>query len=214
MSVVQNESALALEKHAAGDYPLHEIVRSRWSPRAFSSRPVPMDKIGSLLEAARWSASASNGQPWRFIVVTNQQPDLHARFVDVLMEGNQKWAKNAPVLILGIVKRTSERNGKPNAYAWYDLGQSVSSLSLQATADGLHLHQMGGFHKDQAREAFAIPDDYEPVVAIALGYMGSVDELAEDLQERETMPRTRKPLDELVFGGDWGTPLAGITNLE
>lgn len=206
MTVRESASPLALEKQAASAYPLHDIIGSRWSPRYFSSQPVPKDKIGAMLEAARWAASSRNEQPWRFIVVTADQADLHDRFVGTLMEGNQKWAKDAPVLILGVAKRNWDHNGQPNNYAWYDLGQAVSALALQGIAEGVYIHQMGGFRKDDARAAFAIPEEFEPVVAIAAGYPGVIDEAPEEIRQRELSPRSRKPLNELVHGGDWGAP--------
>jgi nitroreductase len=197
---------MGLDKGAVTDYPLHELVRNRWSPRSFSAHSVPAEKLGSLLEAARWAASSRNEQPWRFIVVTQEDPEAFERGFSCLMEGNQKWNHNVPVLLFGVAKRHWSHNGNPNAYAWYDLGQAVANLALQAVAEGLAVHQMGGFHKDQVRELFAIPEDYEPVVAIAVGYRGELADLPEDQRQRETAPRSRKPLSELVFEGRWDQP--------
>jgi nitroreductase len=197
-------ATIALDKSAVTDYPLHELVRNRWSPRSFSSQPVSTEKLGSLLEAARWAASSRNEQPWRFIVVTREDEEAFGRAFSCLMEGNQKWNHNIPVLLFGIAKRTWSHNGNPNAYGWYDLGQAVANLAIQAVAEGLAIHQMGGFHKDRVSELFSIPDDYEPVVAVAVGYQGSLDALSEDQRQRETSPRSRKPLSELVFEGEWG----------
>jgi nitroreductase len=197
-------SAIALDKGAVTDYPLHELVHNRWSPRAFSGQPVPAEKLGSLLEAARWAASSRNEQPWRFIVVTREDPETFQRAFDCLMEGNQKWNHNIPVLLFGVARRHWSHNGNPNAYAWYDLGQAMANLSIQAVAEGLAVHQMGGFHKDRVRELFSIPEDYEPVVAAAIGYRGDLEDLAEDQRQREMSPRSRKPLSELVFEGEWG----------
>ncbi|MBX2998750.1 MAG: nitroreductase family protein [Caldilineaceae bacterium] len=197
---------ITLDKSAVTEYPLHELIRNRWSPRAFSSRAVAAEKLGSLFEAARWAASSRNEQPWRFIVVTREDEEAFNRAFSCLMEGNQKWNHTVPVLLFGIAKRNWSHNSNPNAYAWYDLGQAVATLALQAVAEGLAVHQMGGFHKDRVRELFAIPEDYEPVVAVAVGYRGEVEDLPEDQRQREVAPRNRKPLSELVFEGDWGEP--------
>jgi nitroreductase len=196
-----------LTKDAETTYPVIDAIGERWSPRAFSSRPVEMEKLGSLLEAARWAASSGNGQPWRFLVMTQDDPN-YGPFFETLMEGNQVWAKDAPVLILGVA-RVVRDNGKPNGHAWYDLGQAVANLSTQATAQGLYVHQMGGFHREQAAQALNLPEGHEAVVAIALGYLGDISQLPETLQERETAPRTRKPLAELAFTGTWGEPVIG-----
>jgi nitroreductase len=203
-------SPLTEIKRAQSAQPIHELLATRYSPRVFAARPVEEAKLQSLFEAARWAASSSNQQPWRFIV-TRRGTEAFTRLVACLRPGNQRWAPAAPVLILSVAKTQLEPSGdKPareNAYAWHDLGLAVGNLSVQATALGLALHQMGGFDKEAAREAFGIPDGYAPVSVIALGYPGDPASLPEDLRARELAPRTRKPLEELVFEGDFGKPL-------
>jgi nitroreductase len=83
-------------------------------------------------------------------------------------------------------------NGKPHKYAWYDLGLAMGNLSLQATSLGIYLHQMAGFDTEKARELLEIPEDYEAVTAIALGYLGDPEKLPDNLKERENAPRNRK----------------------
>ena len=195
----------ALEKPADTTYPIHELLAKRWSPWAYASAPISPETLGSLMEAARWSPSSMNEQPWRFIVVDKAaDPQAHARLVGVLMEGNQAWAKDAPVLILAVAAMRLTRNGNPNGKALYDLGQAVAHMTVEATAHGLVMRQMGGFHKDQAAEAFGIPEGYEPVVTLAMGYPGHPDALPEPLRQRQSSPRSRKPLADLVFAGKWG----------
>lgn len=187
------------------DHPIHEILQARWSPRAFTSDPVSPAQIRSLLEAARWSASGANGQPWSFIVAPREDTQTFELLLGTLVEPNQVWAKNAPLLILAAAQVLREP-GKPNPWALYDLGQAAAHLSIQATALGLYVHQMAGFSPDQARAAFAIPEDFQPVTVIAVGSLGSPDDLPAPLREREIADRTRKPLASFVFGGTWGTP--------
>lgn len=196
-------SASDLSKDAQTDYPIHELFGRRWSPRSFSAREIETELVGSLMEAARWAPSSRNQQPWRFVLAERRDEKDHARLVEVLMEGNQTWARNAPLLIIGVAKKTWDHNGEPNSYAWYDLGQSVAQMVAQATALGLHVHQMGGFFKDKAQEALEIPEDHQPVVAIAVGYLDSPEKLPETLAKRELAERVRKPLSELVFRGKW-----------
>jgi nitroreductase len=186
-------------------HPIHELHRRRWSPRAFdANRLVEPAKLQSLMEAARWSPSSFNEQPWRFIVATKDQPDEYAKMLACLMEGNQLWARHAPVLMIAAASLQLARNGKPNRHALYDLGQAVAHLTLEATALGLHLHEMAGFFPDKAREAYAIPETVEAVVAIALGYIGEANSLPEDLRRREMTPSTRKPISDFAFEGRWG----------
>ena len=193
-----------LNKTAVTQYPIHPLLAERWSPRAFSDRPIPADVQGSLLEAARWAPSSSNEQPWRFILVQRKDEVAHSRIVETLSSNNRIWASRAPLLIVGVASMLRSSSGRPNGHAWYDLGQSVAHLSIQATAAGLYLHQMGGFDKEQARVALEIPENYEPAGVIAVGYLGDVSELPEDLQARERNPRSRRPLPESVFNGKWG----------
>jgi nitroreductase len=195
-----------MNKPANNLYPIHDLIRARWSPRSFSTRPVDPEVLHSLFEAARWAPSAMNAQPWIFLTATiDRQPAAHALLVETLAEANRRWAPNAPVLVLALAK-TEREPGKPNRYFAYDLGQAVAFLSLQATALGLHLHQMGGFSAQLARERFAVPPEYEPLVVLAVGYSAAPDALPEDIRARELAERSRKPQEEFVYAGDWGKP--------
>ncbi len=197
-----------MEKLADTQVPIHELIRRRWSPRAFSELPVEPDKLLSLFEAARWAASASNEQPWAFLVATQENPQNYADMLSVLVEFNQAWANKAPVLILTFARTHFEKDGRPNRHAFYDVGQAAANLALQATALGLTTHQMAGFSIEAARERFAVPEGWEPVSAIALGYPGDPNSLTEKLRQREIAQRQRKPLETFVFSGAWGHPAA------
>jgi len=197
-----------LSKPAITDYPIHPILAERWSPRSFSDQPIPAEVLGSLLEAARWAPSSSNEQPWRFVIIHRENEAVHSRMVEILSSNNRLWAHRAPLLIVGVASMLRSRNGTPNSHAWYDLGQSVAHLSAQASVAGLYLRQMGGFDKEQARVVLEIPENYEPVVTIAVGYLGNMVDLPEELQAREATPRSRRPLQESVFNGRWGEAAA------
>jgi hypothetical protein len=119
------------------------------------------------------------------------------------VEGNQVWAKQAPVLMVSVAARL-DRDNDPNPHAWHDVGQAVADLSVQATALGLFVHQMAGILPDKIRELYRIPDSHEPVTGIALGYPGTPEQLPDKLRQRELAPRTRKPIGEFVFAGRWG----------
>lgn len=191
---------------AVTDHPIHPLLQARWSPRAFAPTPVTPEQLLSLLEAARWSASGGNVQPWSFVVAPRDDAAAFARLLGCLAEGNQVWAQHAPLLLLAVAQLQREP-GKPNHYALYDLGQAVANLTVQATALGLHVHQMGGFDQEQARGAFVIPADFAPVTVLAVGVQGDPAALPEPLYGRELAARTRKPLASFVFGGAWGHPL-------
>jgi nitroreductase len=186
--------------------PLNDLLSRRWSPRAFSGKPIEPLKIISLFEAARWSPSSANEQPWHFIAATKEDSRTYSAVIESLTEGNRRWAQSAPLLILGMAQSSYSKTGTPYRHAWYNLGQSVAYLTVQASALGLAVHQMGGFDTENARELLAIPEGYEPVIAIAVGYVELPDTLPEDLRRREEAPRTRKPLEEFVFTKEWGKP--------
>jgi len=164
---------------------------------------VEPDTLRSLLEAARWAPSSYNEQPWSFIVATKQDPAEHARLVSCLVEGNIEWAQHSPVLMVSVARLSFEENGKPNRHAFHDVGQAVANLIVQATALGLVVHQMAGIHPEKIRELYNLPEGYEPVAGIALGYPGDPESLPERLRQRELAPRERKPLTEFVYTGRW-----------
>lgn len=192
-------------KIARPDYPIHELLTNRWSPRAFSAREVEPAKVRSLFEAARWSPSANNRQPWQFIVTTPRNPQARERLFSTLNPRNQTWAVNAPLLVLTLALSEPEA-GKVNAYALYDLGQAVAHLSVQAVALGLYLRQMGGFDKSRAAELFALPAGLLPVTVLAIGSLGDPHSLPEDLRGAEFEARARKPQADFVFDGALGQP--------
>lgn len=192
-----------LQKPAVTSVPIHPLLKERWSPRAFDNHPIPTERLLSILEAARWSPSAGNGQPWSFIIFQRSDEEEFMRAVSCLNEGNVVWAQHAPLLMIAVAQVVRE-TGAPNRTALYDLGQAVAHLSVQAESEGLAVHQMGGFDQSRARELFNIPEGYEPVTFIAVGELGSHISLPESLQVREIAPRTRKPLNSFVWEGDWG----------
>lgn len=191
-------------KHATPDHPVHDLIARRWSPYAFADRDVSADDLRSLLEAARWAPSSYNEQPWSYIVATRGDAAEFDRLHSCLVEGNRPWARAAPVLALGCSRLVFTLNGKPNAAAIHDLGLASATLTLEATARGLFVHQMIGILPDRARELYGIPEDVQPLTGLAIGYAGDPAALDESYRERDLAPRPRKPLAEFVFGGQWG----------
>ena len=193
------------EKHAVTSFPIHPLLAARWSPRAFADRAIPPEDLGSLLEAARWAPSSRNLQPWRFVVADrHRDPQGFARILAALMEGNQVWAQRASLLLVACTQPAPEAGGRTNRYAEYDVGQAMAHFTIQAMACGLHVHQMGGFRRDEARAALDIPDEFEPVVSAAVGYLDAPTALPDDVAERERLPRSRHPLSQVAFRGRWG----------
>lgn len=194
------------EKKASTDYPIHELLAERWSPYAFADRPVLTADLRSLFEAARWASSSYNEQPWSYIVATKEESQQFQQILSCLVDGNQVWAKAAPVLALGIVNLKFARTGKNNRAAVHDLGLAAGNLLVEATARGLLVHQMIGILPDKAREIYELPDGSEAWTGIAIGYWGDPMSLPDTLRQRDLTPRQRKPLGQFVFSGKWGNP--------
>lgn len=180
------------------DHPLHDLVLKRWSPRSFADTPLTEETILTLFEAARFAASCNNYQPWRFIYATKDRAERHAKLFECLKEFNQTWVKTAPLLVLTIVKVNFD-TGKPNHWARHDLGLAIGNLTMQAMSMGIHVHNMAGFDAERAAASFNLSEEYQPVTMIAIGRLGSPDQLPAPLQSREEAPQTRKPLAELIM---------------
>jgi hypothetical protein len=137
-------------------------------------------------------------------VATNARKEEFEKLLSCLVDGNQVWAKAAPVLALGCTSLNFTLNGKPNAAAEHDLGLASASLCLEASSRGLSVHQMIGILPDKARQLYHIPDSFKPLTGLAIGYAADPSTLPENIRGRDLASRTRRPQGEFVFGGDWG----------
>ena len=201
---MEDSDTTRTSKTADTDHEILDILARRWSPRAFADRPVEPEKLRHILEAARWAASSYNEQPWRFVVATKENQDEYDRLLNCLIEFNQSWAQTAPVLMLSFYRETFLRNDKPNRCAPHDVGAAAAQLTAQATALDLYVHQMAGIRKDVIRETYDVPDEFEPMAGLAVGYLGDPSKLPEELEQQERAERTRRPLSETVFSSSWG----------
>lgn len=193
-------------KPATTSVPIAALLAERWSPYAIDpQRAVSHEQVTALLEAARWAPSCFGDQPWRYLV-WNRSTDLSGweKAFACLMEGNQVWVKNAPLLLLAVATPTFSFNGEANRWAQYDTGAASENICLQANALGLVAHQMGGFDPDKAKASFNIPADHTCMSMIAIGYPGTVEQLPEAVRAKQQAPRQRKPLTEIAFAGTWG----------
>lgn len=193
-----------MEKPAETQYPIEDILRRRWSPRAFSDRMVEPEKLRSLFEAARWAPSSFNEQPWSFIIATKENEEEYAKLLSCLTEKNQQWARLVPVLMVSVAKLSFEKNGKSNRHAFHDVGLAMGNMLVQATALGLFVHLMAGFSVEKVRELYGVTQGHEPVAGIAVGYPAEPDVLPESFRQQEVGPRSRKPITSFVFDGHWG----------
>ena len=196
-----------MRKTASTTVPVHPLLAERWSPRGFDrAHEIGDEALAALLEAARWAPSAQNSQPWRFLVTRRGEP-AHDRLFAALAPGNQAWAGAASALIL-VAARTAGDDGRPQPWALYDTGQAVAALVTQAQADGLAVHQMGGFDTDAVRAGFGLADALTPVVVLAVGRQDGAAGLPAPLAAREAAPRTRHPVSDLLLPAPAARPLA------
>jgi nitroreductase len=185
------------DRRAATDFPILDVLTDRWSTRIFdAAAPIDEAALASALEAARWAPTAANTQPWRVIVARRGTAE-HDAIVAALAGFNSAWAGDAAALIVFVAE--TARDGKPMTWALYDTGQVAAHFTIQAHADGLATHQMGGFDRDAIAAKFGLGEDFTPVTVMAVGALGDIREASAELQERENAPRVRRSLDESVL---------------
>jgi nitroreductase len=187
-----------MEKEKKLDFPINELSMKRWSPRAFDSKLVEKESLNRIFEAARWSPSAFNAQPWRFLVGFRGDEN-YSKILDSLVEFNQLWAAQAPVLILNCYQLHFSHNGELNNTAQYDLGQAVAHYSFEATNLGLFMHQMTGFDADKAGSACGLSDDIIAFSVTALGYKASPETLNDDFKKMELAKASRQSQSEFLL---------------
>lgn len=192
-----------MDKPAKTTFSIHPLLTKRWSPRAFSRQPVEREKLQRIFEAARWAPSASNEQPWSFIIGFEGDATFRLIF-DTLVEFNQLWVKTAPMLVVAVGRKASSKSGKPNEYYRYDVGQALAHLTIQAASEDLFVHQMGGFDANKLSKSLFINDDHEPVSVFTIGYQGDYRELHPNHQKLELADRTRKSQEDFIFSGKFG----------
>lgn len=189
-------------KIAETTQPILPVLAQRYSPYAFEPRTIEREKLIACLEAARWAASSYNEQPWRVILAVREEPAAFDKAVSCLVEANQGWAKNAGALLLTTVSRIFARNGSPNRVAEHDLGLAMGNLTVQAEELGLSVHQMAGVDLEKVRTTYNVPEGFDPMTAVAIGYAAEPGD--DELGQRDKAGRSRKALGEWVFGPSFG----------
>ena len=180
-------------------YDIQPLILRRWSPRAMTGEEMSDEELLPLFEAARWAPSSYNAQLWRFLYAKRNTEHWNT-FFDLIVEGNQAWAKDASVLVLVISRKNFEFNDKPSITHQFDAGSAWENLALEATARGLVTHGMEGFDYEKAREVLEVPDDFDVLAMIAIGKQAKKETLPEKMQEMEA-PNQRRPLKEIIMQG-------------
>ncbi|MBS1675208.1 MAG: nitroreductase family protein [Actinobacteria bacterium] len=190
-------STPALDRTATTDAPILDILAERWSTRIFdATSTIDEEALASALEAARWAPTAANTQPWR-VIVARRGSDAHTKVLDSLMGFNSAWAGDAGALLVFVAETT--RDGEPMAWAQYDTGQAAAHFTVQAHANGLSTHQMGGFDRAAISAAFELGEEFTPISVMAVGELGDIRTASEEMQQRENAPRVRRPIAETAI---------------
>lgn len=167
-----------------------DVLKKRFSPRVFLDDKTSDKDLNSIIEAARWTPSSRNRQPWFFYAARKGSQGFE-KTISALSESND-WAKNASYLITGCYIEEDEK-GKNN-YAQYDLGQAVMSLVVQAQSLGYYIHQMGGFDKKMLKEILNINPSFFPWVVIAIGKIGDYSTADQIVLDKDNKERKRKEI--------------------
>ena len=189
------------------DHPIDPVFLERWSPRAFTGEQLPEADLLTMLESARWAPSSYNSQPWRFAYARRDTPHWD-RFLGLLVPFNQSWAVNASALVINISNSLMRPPGSdkdvPSPTHSFDAGTASGYLALQAHKMGWHAHGMVGFDKERAFTELGVSAGYRVEATYAIGRMGNVAALPENLRDRER-PSSRMLLSEIAFEGSFGT---------
>ncbi|HEU5360933.1 MAG TPA: thioesterase family protein [Candidatus Deferrimicrobiaceae bacterium] len=185
----------------------HKVIAQRVSRRAYADRPVEPEKIERMIEAARWSPSCANRQPWRFVIVGRNDPSRAA--LDRALDEGNSWARRAPVLIVAGARKADAAVVESREYFLLDTGLATMSLLYRGVDQGLLVHPMAGWKEEPLRAALSLPGDFLPAVVVAVGYAGNPEDLDEQARKKDEKPRVRKATGEIAFSGRWGNPFRG-----
>ncbi|ADV49129.1 nitroreductase family protein [Cellulophaga sp. E16_2] len=195
---------IQLENIAESDYEIFALLKQRYSPRTFKDVRVKKQHLNQLFEAARWSPSCNNIQPWRFIYA-EKNSEAYQNIISCLSDFNKEWVVNAPLLMITAYEKKTEDH-KDNFHALHDLGLAIGNMTTQAQYMGIAMHQMAGLDWQQAEKLFNVPENYHITSAIALGYYGGeLDKLSPELQKAELKERQRIDQSQFAFMDSWKT---------
>lgn len=153
-----------------------ELVKNRQSVRKYINKPVEQDKIDKCIEAARLAPSASNSQPWKFIIV--DEPRLKDKVAKATFSKTinfNKFALHAPILVVIVQEKSkviTQVGGqiKNKEWALIDIGITAEHFCLQAAELGLGTCILGWFNENRIKELLGISDKKTVSLVITLGY--------------------------------------------
>jgi nitroreductase len=165
-----------------------ELIRKRFSVRAYLPDPVEDEKLARVLDAARLAPTAANRQPFRLIVVHTE-----GRADELRQVYDKDWFVQAPLVICACGVPEERWVGEDGVdYLGVDIAIVMDHIILAATDEGLGTCWIGAFNKDAAREVLHIPENIQPIVFTPLGYPAE-----------RAGPKVRRPQEDLILFEQW-----------
>ena len=184
------------DRTADTSVPIQPALAARWSPRAFDpNAELAHEDLTAVLEAARWAATWGGRQPVRFVVGVRGD-ETFVTLTGLLKRGNS-YAHHASALIMLCADEGPDE--KTSLYSKVDAGAAMANLSIETVSRGLIAHPMAGFDAPGAVDAFDLPAGLRPLMVIAVGTLGDYSEVSPEIAERDSRPRERLPLDQIVL---------------
>lgn len=177
-----------------------ELVEQRQSVRKYSSKPVSEADLNKCIEAARLAPSASNSQPWKFIIVDD--PELRMQIADATVTRGlpiNNFAKQAPILLVIVIERPAfitrmAGKIKNRDFEWTDLGITAEHFCLQATELGLGTCMIGWFDENRIMDLLGVPKNKRIGLVITIGHP-----VPNYLQRR----KVRKKHEKIISRNKW-----------
>lgn len=161
---------------------IEEVIQKRYSCRSYKDTPVPEEKLKSILEAAQLAPSASNRQPYKFIIVKDR-----GKREKLAEAAGQSFIATAAIIVAGVSLEPEKIMGCQVPTYAVDLAIAMEHIALQAAAEGLGTCWIGAFPQQETKKILEIPEEYKIVTLMPLGYPAD-----------SPGPKDRKNLDELV----------------
>ncbi len=189
-----------IQKPANTSVPISDLVSNRWSPRVYDpTHVVSKEQVLRLAEAARWSASGNNAQPWRF-GFTLRGEEMFEKISSSMLSGfNASWAPHASLYVLAFADKFRADGTEIDRHAsYFNNALATSQLVFEAESMGLKAHYMGGVMHDEILKLVGVDDAWLTCV-ITIGAQGDASNVSDELKQRESTPRERKALSEIVI---------------
>jgi nitroreductase len=165
-----------------------DVVLRRRSVRAYRKKDIPDEILLRILESARLAPSASNLQPWKFIIIKDEK---NRREIAKICK-EKMWIADAPVIIAGVATNPDYRMGSGQPACQIDIATAFAQMSLTAINDSLGVCWIGSFDMETAKRFLRIPEKYPLIGFLTIGYPAETPG-----------PKERKALEDIICHERW-----------